>query len=391
LVGEFLILFSLGATIATFFLSNSLFGPKDKDPKKRAAAKVATPNPNKKLWGIVPPIAIAVLLGMRTVERYRDHVTPFVSSLLVLFTIIIAVGAIVLTIRYNDYLFQKGHDAYVTKRDRFWPWALPILGVLVFAAGLSSFGRNNLPALLVTDILFTLVFVGVLVALIFLPVTSISGELFYTLRPKLVGIVGKFLIGFWHAVLQLFVPFMLIRRGTYLTWAAASVLVMLPIPLAANFFKNNRRVALTISWILYGGLMLALPWLTSQPLKISLFNLGPHFADPSWFGGWGLWPSFLAGVVGAVMSCLSFGWYLGVCSVLNGHNNEIGGAARIESFKQFIRFRLTEQGLTGYVIAIDDVSIIGKEKKTDDGKTRQMDGADLKPRLVDVFHLGVKP
>ena len=91
------------------------------------------------------------------------------------------------------------------------------------------------------------------------------------------------------------------------------------------------------------------------------------------------------------MSCLSFGWYLGVCSVLNGHNNEIGGAARIESFKQFIRFRLTEQGLTGYVIAIDDVSIIGKEKKTDDGKTRQMDGADLKPRLVDVFHLRVKP
>ena len=73
------------------------------------------------------------------------------------------------------------------------------------------------------------------------------------------------------------------------------------------------------------------------------------------------------------MCCYWFGWYLGVCFAFNGHNNEVGGAARIERFKQFIRFRLSEQGeLTGYVIAVNDPS--------DDGR-------DLRPHLVDVFRL----
>jgi hypothetical protein len=76
------------------------------------------------------------------------------------------------------------------------------------------------------------------------------------------------------------------------------------------------------------------------------------------------------------MSCVWFGWYLGVCFAFNGHNNEVGGACRIEEFKQFIRFRLTENGLTGYVIAIDQP---------------QRKGSDLKPKIVDVFHLRVKP
>jgi hypothetical protein len=57
--------------------------------------------------------------------------------------------------------------------------------------------------------------------------------------------------------------------------------------------------------------------------------------------------------------------------------------AGIEEFKQFIRFRLTKEGLTCYVIAVDDVSMIDK----DDGKGRKMDGSDLKPKLSDVFHL----
>jgi hypothetical protein len=86
------------------------------------------------------------------------------------------------------------------------------------------------------------------------------------------------------------------------------------------------------------------------------------------------------------MSCLWFGWYLGVCSLFNGHNNEAGGAARIEKFKQFIRFKLTEDGLTGYVIAVDDVSMIGEQR--DNGEWN--DGRDLKPKLIDVFHLTVK-
>src|ERR1043166_6045367 len=47
--------------------------------------------------------------------------------------------------------------------------------------------------------------------------------------------------------------------------------------------------------------------------------------------------------------------YATVCFAFNGHNNEVGGAARIENFKQFIRFRLTRNDITGYVIAVDQV------------------------------------
>jgi len=75
-----------------------------------------------------------------------------------------------------------------------------------------------------------------------------------------------------------------------------------------------------------------------------------------------------------------------VCFAFNGHNNEVGGAARIENFKQFIRFRLTSDSLTGYVIAVDDVSQIN----TVDEKGRTRDGSDLQLKLIDVFQLKCK-
>ena len=79
-----------------------------------------------------------------------------------------------------------------------------------------------------------------------------------------------------------------------------------------------------------------------------------------------------AGTLGAVMSCAFFGSYLAVTLAFDGHNNEAGGAARIEGFKHLIRFRLNAQGLTGYVIAIDQA---------------ETDGSKLKPKIVDVFHI----
>ena len=74
------------------------------------------------------------------------------------------------------------------------------------------------------------------------------------------------------------------------------------------------------------------------------------------------------------MSCVLFGWYLAVALAFNGHNNEAGGAARIEGFKEFIRFRLDRNGLTGYVIAIDEPGTAGGKGK-------------LRPKLVDVFRI----
>ena len=91
-----------------------------------------------------------------------------------------------------------------------------------------------------------------------------------------------------------------------------------------------------------------------------------------WIGWWRLIPIFMGGVFGAFLSCVWLGWYLGVCLGFNGHNNESGGAARIEKFKQMVRFRLTKNSLTGYVIAVRDP---------------QRCGRCLHPEIVDIFHL----
>ena len=138
--------------------------------------------------------------------------------------------------------------------------------------------------------------------------------------------------------------------------------------------------------------MLLLPrfvfwWLSSwsnswAELRQAIF--WPHVFDPQnsfasyewWgtFGGfWQLFPLSLACLFGLAFSCIWVGWYFAVCLRFNGHNNETGGAARIENYKQFVRFRVRENDLTGYVIAVDTPKATGNELE------------DVK--LVDVFHL----
>lgn len=80
----------------------------------------------------------------------------------------------------------------------------------------------------------------------------------------------------------------------------------------------------------------------------------------------------IIGIIGYRMSCVWFGWYLGVSVLFNGHNNEAGGLARIEGFKHILRIKVEETKLTVYVI--------GMENACPDIK-------DLKLKLVDKFEL----
>lgn len=82
----------------------------------------------------------------------------------------------------------------------------------------------------------------------------------------------------------------------------------------------------------------------------------------------------VAVLLGALMSCVTLGWYFAVSLAFNGHNEQAGGAARIERFKEFMRIRLTASGLTAYVIGIDKP---------------EMNGKNLRPRIIDVFDLKV--
>jgi len=314
---------------------------------------------------------LLVVIGFATISPYRHHVTPFVSSLLVLYSFFAALTAIVLSVRYSEYLFKK---SFVSNRRGDWllQWGCWIAAIVVVAAGFLYFGQNNLPTYLISDIVFAIVLVLAIAGILILPF-KVAGDLFYT-KPKFVQILGKALIGVVHLILQLFVPYVLIRTGSYLAWAIAAVLLVLPIFIGRWLLNRNTGVGLLIAWIIYGGVMLFLP---------KIVDGSPVFLD--WTGPYGLFPAFLAGLAGAVICCLWTGWYFAVCFAFNGHNNEVGGAARIENFKQFIRFRLTRDGITGYVIAVDDVSKIDT-----DGKGRKLDGSDLKPKLIDVFHLTCK-
>lgn len=400
-IGTLLVLAALIATLVTFLISGRIFGSKDEDSLgadalpsekvKEGGEKFIKINPtdpeihaepDKWLLGIVVPTSLFVFIGLLTLNPYRAHITPFVNSLLVLFSMIWAVAAIMLGVRYSEYLFKRSHKHYIHKSDWLWPWLLSGIGVLSLAMGIWFFGKNNPTAYLITDIAFVLTLVGVLVLLILLPFL-IGGELLKDRGvPSILAWVGKFLIGFWHAVLQVATPLLLIRLGDYATWIAALVLLFLSIPFGVFLLKKNSRIGLTLFWIVFGSVMLGLPWITSR-----LFGLQPPFTSEMWDGWYGLVPSLVAGVAGAVICCLWFGWYLGICFIFNGHNNEVGGAARIEEFKQFIRFRVTEQGLTGYVIAVDNVSMIGDPVP---GKPGGKDGRSLMPKLIDVFHLKIK-
>lgn len=157
-------------------------------------------------------------------------------------------------------------------------------------------------------------------------------------------------IGVWHAVLQLSVPFFLL---VYNEWVEITVIVATLIVLTYlapylflvkqhdEFSLNlQKQVAkrLLIFWIVIGVLTLVsiiyLSW-DKPPMQVT---------------GWRL---FWAGILGAVMTCIWFGWYLAVSLGFNGHNNEAGGGARLPRYRQFIRFKITKNKLTGYVIGID--------------------------------------
>jgi hypothetical protein len=85
----------------------------------------------------------------------------------------------------------------------------------------------------------------------------------------------------------------------------------------------------------------------------------------------------LGGSVTAMLLCMMyFAWYLAIAGRLDGHNNEVGGTARVTGFRQMIRFRITAERLTGYVIALADAPGTAPVRQRGEG---------LRCSLIDVF------
>ena len=359
------------------------------------------------LYGLVLASLAVALLGLMLMIPYRTNNAPFGNSLMVLLTIIWGICAVILSVRYSDWLQAQTARRLVAESEWWVTGALNILAVLSVAVGIWTFGKHNLPAFLLSDIIFIIAIIAAIALLIFV-IPLLLGANYNTGREK----IRLVAFGAWHAVLQIFVAFYLVRKGTWLT-----LLLALMVMAAFMFFgrylmrKFSTGWQLCVAWLGYGVIMLFLPWLVFSFLTNKFAKWVPWLSvDPSsdlyrvafcptpvgaewlrsfqayeWWapynalvvngsvsGWWGIVPAALAGLVGAAMCCAWFGWYLGVSSLYNSHYNEAGGAARIERFKQFVRIRLTPNTLTGYVIAVDSPKEEGKQ---------------LEPKLIDVFHI----
>jgi len=360
---------ALGVLGASLFYSNKLF-KKEYDPFEKArreirreARKVVEGSRRALVWIMVGVAFVALasgLLGFRFVE---DVMPPYGRSLIILAALLWAGLAVLQSVIYSEWLFEECYYRNI-KTWHYWPiWVLLVMCVVELGAAFWFFGTHE-AAYLIADLVQIVVILGITAGLIYFAV-GIGGHL-----QKGIGTAGFFVLGASHALLQLAVPFLLVRKGHLLLAPFVAFVIVGVFQFIGSWLaKSESGWWLAIGWVAFGAALLITPFV----LDASMFG-GPPVNNLT--GGRTFLLCFYAGVIGAVMSCALFGWYLAVALAFNGHNNEAGGAARIEGFKHLIRFRLNQDGLTGYVIAIDKA---GTEEK------------QLIPKIVDVFHIANKP
>lgn len=349
-------------------------------------------------------------------QDWYGEVTPFGNNALILFSIAVLGTAGVVGMYYSKWLFDQSYRIKVNLYSYTPVMLLSAIAIGVTVISIWSFARQP-GRLIIADVLYLLFLLAMPIGCVVLA-TLVGNHVPGLLRGLWFGALGLF-----HGVLQLVVPVLLVWLGdsrafvfalmTVAVLAAGSFLIV-------NYLKAEiliNRVTLTVVWFIYGLWMILIPFiwhrqpheLTIAPWPILIVGsffaagiLGSALMDFSTrsgvlaapisalIGAIGTWIAFeinpllatiiLAGLIGAVMSCVWLGWYFAVALVFNGHANEAGSTARTEDYKHFIRFRLTKDSLTGYVIAVDfpQAPQKGDAKKS---------GANLKPRLVDVFTL----
>ncbi|HKS26835.1 MAG TPA: hypothetical protein VJS44_03405 [Pyrinomonadaceae bacterium] len=396
--GVALAVLTLPLIIVTFAWCETRHARLKKQQKRDKRPRLFIGEFNKIIYPLATLIILTIAGALLLLRHHRPHMTPFANSMMVLLSFIWGLSALALSFRYSDWLFE--HAANAVGDVNRWPARVFMaLGGVAPVLGLWLFGRNNQPAYLFTDILFILIVA--LVALLLIYAAAFMGG-------HMLGWKGRLLMGAggaWHALLQIVFPILLVRRGTWLTVLLAGLAILLFMRRGKKVMCKGGAGSLAVLGFFYGLVMLLLPfaviflltWLNLSP-KLSFLYwpqapvtelTGNWFASYEWwalkrnkgslstlvqsYGWWiALIPATLAGLVGALMSCVWFGWYLAISLAFNGHNNEAGGAARIEDYKQFVRVRLTKNSLTAYVIAVDKPEIKGSR---------------LRPKLIDVFTL----
>lgn len=311
---------------------------------------------------------VLVLTGTLLEFRAVPAQTQFGTSLCLLFALLVSVSATLGSLYYSRWLIKQSYRISVTSFS-YWPVrALSALAAGCLVASGWIFGY------VATRYLFlNLIFISVVTAVVVgcWALACFVGNKVKQRRYQL----GFSVLGLWHAVLQLSMPFLMIWLGSWYSWVLA-VLLILVMTAARNIWARLTayRFVLPLVWFVYGLVLLALPIIChKEQINPTVALPFVTHVSPFWQK---FWSAILAGGFGALMSCVWLGWYFAVSLVFNGHSNEAGSTALIENYKQFIRFRLTRDTLTGYVIGVDEV---------------QPRGSKLQPRIVDIIHLRCRP
>lgn len=280
------------------------------------------------------------------------NIKVFGSSILVFLLLCLSVFLITRACRYRDRLEKKARTGPVSALP-YWPiWFFWIGAILTPYLGLWIFGRHPTPTL-VSDLILL---ITITLALVLLPFFGAGvGATFHSLKGK----IGFALLGLFCGIVQIGVPLLLAMRPHWLSSLIAIALALTSIWIGLLLVKKNQFQWLVALFLGHGVLQLLLPFLIGA-------------AHPG-----SAWGALIAFGFGAAMGCLWFGGYLAVAITFNGHNNEAGGAARVEQYKEFVRCRISKEKdgtstLTAYVIGVDDPCIPGHK---------------LRPKVVDFFQL----
>lgn len=283
---------------------------------------------------------------------------------------------------------------------------LVIFAIFVFITGIRRYGNGILSGTF-ADLLLLAVVLGNFAMIAYLLAVK-TGAAYYKGNS---GYEKKYrfyflLLGIWHALLQLLTPFIFyFYTNIYLALIiAVIVLIVNGLPItserlkyffpgedysgtkagvlkkifsfraASDFMVRGNRTRLTGFWFFYGLIFFVAPvlalWAFPAPEKTDLFShrftiyqfvefltrkilIWLNLLDFEKYVFFGL-SILIVGYLGYYLSRVWFSWYLAVSLAFNGHNNEAGGASRIEGFKHILRIKVEKERLTVYVIGFDD-------------------------------------
>lgn len=302
----------------------------------------------------VLPVVVLSLPLLLWIALQRDEVPhAFLAGVLIELYVIAAALFFVLNRKYSDllnkYALKKPFHAF----DLYPLWIFGgILAPLFAGYGFLHYGIYTASVMtfnLLIVLVWTLCIVGLPLLAYFVGAALLRSK--REAERYQVNYQNKnifFGIGAWHAILQVATPVSLALYSSWPRLFAISALAIAATEGARRYFASARAAdkaalpnqlalgkKLFISWGILGAAVLLAAAYGGEAIAVTPTRLLAAF------------------LLGALFSCIWFGWYLAVSLGFNGHNNEAGGGARSERYRHMIRFAVRENSLTAYVIGID--------------------------------------